>query len=446
MPTDANPSKETPSPAPTGSAPSGAQRPWYRPSGRWIVFFVVLLALNLFLSSRAMEPRSRVRVPYSPFFLQQVEDRQRRGDHVQGDGHPGHVREGGDLQGLEADDAVPDGDPRLRQHRRALPAAPGERRHGQRRAARHRGAPWWQTLLFGFGPTILFVVLLFWLFRRAGNVQNALGSFGRSRARRYEPSGDKVTFADVAGIEEAKDELSEVVDFLRHPDKYRPARRPDPARRPPLGPARDRQDAARARGRRRGERPVLLDGRLRVRRGDRRRRRRARARPVQGGEGERSGDRLHRRARRDRPLADERHRRLQRRQRRARADAEPDPDRDGRVRLGDERHRHRGDEPARRARPGAASARAVRPPRRRPAAGPRRAARRSCACTRAASRSAPTSTSPGSRRRRRAWSAPTSPTSSTRRRSPPRGAPTTWSRRRTSPTRSSGSCSAPSGR
>ena len=73
---------------------------------------------------------------------------------------------------------------------------------------------------FGFGPTILFVVLLFWLFRRAGNVQNALGSFGRSRARRYVPSGDKVTFADVAGIEEAKDELSEVVDFLRHPDKY----------------------------------------------------------------------------------------------------------------------------------------------------------------------------------------------------------------------------------
>jgi cell division protease FtsH len=83
------------------------------------------------------------------------------------------------------------------------------------------GAPWWQTLLVAFAPTILFVLLLFWLFRRAGNVQNALGSFSRSRARRYEASGDKVTFADVAGIDEAKDELSEVVDFLRNPDKYR---------------------------------------------------------------------------------------------------------------------------------------------------------------------------------------------------------------------------------
>jgi cell division protease FtsH len=57
--------------------------------------------------------------------------------------------------------------------------------------------------------------------RRAGNVQNVLGSFGRSRARRYEPSGDTVTFADVAGIDEAKRELSEVVDFLRHPERYR---------------------------------------------------------------------------------------------------------------------------------------------------------------------------------------------------------------------------------
>ncbi len=83
------------------------------------------------------------------------------------------------------------------------------------------GGPWWQNLLLGFGPTILFIFLLFWLMRRAGNVQNVLGSFGRSRARRYQPTGDRVTFADVAGIDEAKAELTEVVDFLRHPEKYR---------------------------------------------------------------------------------------------------------------------------------------------------------------------------------------------------------------------------------
>jgi cell division protease FtsH len=82
------------------------------------------------------------------------------------------------------------------------------------------GAPWWQNLLLGFGPTLLFLLLLFWFMRRAGNVQSVLGSFGRSQARRYQPSGDRVTFADVAGIDEAKAELSEVVDFLRNPEKY----------------------------------------------------------------------------------------------------------------------------------------------------------------------------------------------------------------------------------
>jgi cell division protease FtsH len=45
-------------------------------------------------------------------------------------------------------------------------------------------------------------------------------SFGRSRARRVEAAEQPVTFADVAGIDEAKDELTEIVDFLKNPDKY----------------------------------------------------------------------------------------------------------------------------------------------------------------------------------------------------------------------------------
>src|SRR5690349_8221888 len=57
--------------------------------------------------------------------------------------------------------------------------------------------------------------------RRGSSMQNILGNFGRSRARQYEATGDRVTFADVAGIDEAKQELSEVVDFLRDAEKYR---------------------------------------------------------------------------------------------------------------------------------------------------------------------------------------------------------------------------------
>src|SRR5262249_12917168 len=74
-----------------------------------------------------------------------------------------------------------------------------------------RGAPWWETPLVGSLPAVLFIGLLFFLMRRAGNAQNLLGSFGRSRARRYEPTGGRVTFKDVAGIDEAKEELTEIV-------------------------------------------------------------------------------------------------------------------------------------------------------------------------------------------------------------------------------------------
>jgi cell division protease FtsH len=211
---------ETPPPGARGSSPTPPQRPGFRLSPRWIVFFLALLALNLFVTSRAMAPESRVRVPYSPFFLQQVQAR--------------NVEEitskGTDIQGAFTKEVTfEDSEPTTR-FRTEIPAFANtdelsrllqENDVTVNADPLDTGGPWWQTLLVGFGPTILFVFLLFWLFRRAGNVQNALGSFGRSRARRYEASGDKVTFADVAGIEEAKDELSEVVDFLGNPDKYR---------------------------------------------------------------------------------------------------------------------------------------------------------------------------------------------------------------------------------
>jgi cell division protease FtsH len=78
-------------------------------------------------------------------------------------------------------------------------------------------------LLLGFGPTILFVALFWWLARRAqstGGGLGGLGSFGRSQARRADPAKIQVTFDDVAGIDEAKAELAEIVDFLRTPDRY----------------------------------------------------------------------------------------------------------------------------------------------------------------------------------------------------------------------------------
>ena len=78
-------------------------------------------------------------------------------------------------------------------------------------------------LLLGFGPTLLIVGLFVLIARRAaraGGAMGALGNFGRSQARRVDPEKIRVTFGDVAGIDEAKAELAEIVDFLRNPERY----------------------------------------------------------------------------------------------------------------------------------------------------------------------------------------------------------------------------------
>src|SRR5688572_27007727 len=86
------------------------------------------------------------------------------------------------------------------------------------------GSPW-ATILFGFGPAILIIAFYVWLYRRAaqhgGGMGGALMGIGRSKARRYDQDADtKVTFNDVAGIDEAENELVEIVDFLKAPEKY----------------------------------------------------------------------------------------------------------------------------------------------------------------------------------------------------------------------------------
>jgi cell division protease FtsH len=74
--------------------------------------------------------------------------------------------------------------------------------------------------LLGWLPLLIFFILLFILFRSAGGVKNQVSNFSRSRARLNTGSTPTVTFADVAGIEEAKQDLHEVVDFLKNRAKF----------------------------------------------------------------------------------------------------------------------------------------------------------------------------------------------------------------------------------
>jgi cell division protease FtsH len=80
--------------------------------------------------------------------------------------------------------------------------------------------PWYITFLFQWAPFILFIGLWFFLMRQMQVGGNKALSFGRSRARLLTEDRKKVTFSDVAGIDEAKEEVVEIIEFLKDPHKF----------------------------------------------------------------------------------------------------------------------------------------------------------------------------------------------------------------------------------
>jgi cell division protease FtsH len=82
------------------------------------------------------------------------------------------------------------------------------------------GRSWWISLLISVLPGLLIFGLLFWMSSRMSQAQAGAFGLGRSRAKRYVEGAPSVTFEDVAGIDEAEEELEEIVDFLKNPQKY----------------------------------------------------------------------------------------------------------------------------------------------------------------------------------------------------------------------------------
>ncbi len=79
--------------------------------------------------------------------------------------------------------------------------------------------PWW-TFLVGALPWVILIVFWIWLLRTMQGGGNKAFQFGKSKAKMISPDNPKVTFADVAGADEAKDELEEVIEFLKDPKKF----------------------------------------------------------------------------------------------------------------------------------------------------------------------------------------------------------------------------------
>ena len=78
----------------------------------------------------------------------------------------------------------------------------------------------WGTLLIGVLPWLLFIAFWIWIFRTMQGGGNRAFQFGRSKAKLISPDTTKVTFADVAGADEAKEELQEIIEFLKDPAKF----------------------------------------------------------------------------------------------------------------------------------------------------------------------------------------------------------------------------------
>ena len=160
----------------------------------------------------------------------------------------------------------------------------------------------WFTLFVGFGPTLVLVGAFVWLSRRAA-AASGMGLFGlgKSRAKRYSDAQPTVTFDDVAGIDEAENELIEIADFLKNPSKYQRLGGMMPKGVLLIGaPGTGKTLLARAIAGQAGV-PFFSLERLRIHRDDRGHRRLPGAGSVQTGARSRAGDHLRRRTGRHRP-------------------------------------------------------------------------------------------------------------------------------------------------
>jgi cell division protease FtsH len=226
MPRDKEGWRVAPAPDGRGMPDQHKPRPPHRLRGFWI-FVVALLAIN-WLSVLLVQPQTqpRVKVPFSPYFLQEVQ-----AGNVKSISSTADTIQGTFTTKLRYPPTDKKATPTTLFSTQVpsfwnnaalttLLQSKGVQVNAQNP---NPGTSLLAEILLGFGPTLLLVGLFVLFARRAataGGGMGALGNFGRSQARRVDPQQIRVTFDDVAGIDEAKAELTEIVDFLKNPERY----------------------------------------------------------------------------------------------------------------------------------------------------------------------------------------------------------------------------------
>ena len=226
MPRDKGGWRVAPAPDGRGTPEDRKPTPPHRLRWFWIVF-IALLALNwvtVLLMQSSGQPR--VKIPFSPYFIQQVEAGKVKSISSKADTIEGNfatkVRYPANDSHATPTTLFSTQVPSF-WNNASLTALLQAKKVEVNAQNPNPGASVLGEILLGFGPTLLLIGL-FWLLavraqRGAGGL-GGLGNFGRSQARRADPERIKVTFDDVAGIDEARAELTEIVDFLKTPDRY----------------------------------------------------------------------------------------------------------------------------------------------------------------------------------------------------------------------------------
>ena len=228
----------SPPTTPPGGKPREASKqagpPRLRPQPLWLLILAVVAA-NYLLMRNCSPSGPEISVPYT-FFKRQAEAGNVESVTGMGDTIRGIFKT--EVTYPPAPERAPDAKapapslpeqvaPRTSKHfetRRPSFADPGLEalleQKGVTIEARDEDAPSWLNLLISFGPTLLLIGAFVWLSRRAASAGGGVFGLGKSRAKRYTGTETKVSFADVAGIDEAENELIEIVDFLKNPEKY----------------------------------------------------------------------------------------------------------------------------------------------------------------------------------------------------------------------------------
>ncbi len=180
-----------------------------------LTFWAMLVLLIMVLLSAVKKTSDKPELAYSDF-LSQVEKGQVTSVDVQvRDSGQGYLLRGARKDATKFELLAPPNDPDLfkilRSSGVSFSVKPLETSPWQ----------WVGQAFFSFGPIIILVVVWFFLLNRMqGGGPGGAMAFGKSRAKMLQGGGNKVTFADVAGVDEAKEELAEIIDFLKDPGKY----------------------------------------------------------------------------------------------------------------------------------------------------------------------------------------------------------------------------------